>query len=229
MSTVSDRAGRTRTQADQVEPLAYDDELDGYVEEPAPAAPVGDPSMIGLPTFVLGSIALGLALTGFLPTSAAAGALPIILMATGLGTGTAMIWSIKIHASALACVFGLFSAFWLSYSVLVLGLTHNWFAIPAEDVTQTVSAFLLVWVLGVAVLTGVTLRLPVAFTAVFALVDLALVLVLLGNELTSPNLTKAGGYVAFLFAGLGIYLFAGSAAVATGSKPFPVGKPLSGG
>ena len=220
MSTVRDRTDRTPNS--EVEYV-------GHIEKPAPVAPVGDPTMIGLPTFVLGSIALGLALTGFLPTSAAAGALPIILMATGLGTATAMIWSIKINASALACVFGLFSAFWLSYAVLVLGLTHNWFAIPAEDVTQTVSAFLLVWVLGVAVLTGVTLRLPVAFTAVFALVDLALVLVLLGNELTEPNLTKAGGYVAFLFAGLGIYLFASSAAAATGSKPFPVGKPLSGG
>lgn len=95
--------------------------------------------------------------------------------------------------------------------------------------TQTVPAFLLTWTLGVAVLTGVTLRLPSAFTGLFALVTIALALVLLGNELTSPNLTKAGGYVAFLFAGLGIYLFVGSAAAATGSKPFPVGKPLSGG
>lgn len=198
------------------------------VESEAPAPAGGDPTMIGLPTFVLGSIALGLALTGYLPATAAAGALPIIMLATGLGTGIAMFWSIKLGASVLACVFGLFSAFWLSYATLVLGLTHGWFAIAAEDATQTVSAFLLTWTLGIAVLTGVTLRLPLAFTVLFVLVDIALVLVLLGNELTSPNLTKAGGYVAFLFAGLGIYLFAGSAAAATGAKPFPVGKPLSG-
>ncbi len=197
------------------------------VEPEAPAAPAGDPTMIGLPTFVLGSIALGL--TGYLPATASAGALPIIMLSTGVGTFIAMLWSIRLGASVLACVFGLFSGFWLSYATLILGLTHGWFAIPAEDVTQTVSAFLLTWTLGVAVLTGVTLRLPSAFTALFALVTIALALVLLGNELTSPNLTKAGGYVAFLFAGLGIYLFAGSAAAATGSKPFPVGKPLSGG
>lgn len=193
-----------------------------------PAAPVGDPTMIGLPTFVLGSIALGLALTGYLPTTAAAGALPIIMLATGLGTGTAMVWSIKLGQSVLACVFGLFSGFWLSYATLVLGLTHNWFGIPAGDIPRTVSAFLLTWVIGIAVLTGVTLRLPLAFTVLFALVDLALILVLLGNEQTEPNLTKAGGWVTLAFAALGVYLFAGSASAATGSRGFPVGKPLSG-
>lgn len=219
MTTVPDQRTTVppASEAEQVEP-----------ESPA-AAPAGDPTMIGLPTFVLGSIALGLGLTGYLPATASAGALPIIMLSTGVGTFIAMIWSIRLGASVLACVFGLFSGFWLSYATLILGLTHGWFAIPAEDVTQTVSAFLLTWTLGVAVLTGVTLRLPSAFTALFALVTIALALVLLGNELTSPNLTKAGGYVAFLFAGLGIYLFAGSAAAATGSKPFPVGKPLSGG
>lgn len=205
-----------------------------HVPEPAPVVenpsppPAGDPTMIGLPTFVLGSIALGLGLTGYLPPAAAAGALPIIMLTTGLGTFVALVWSIRLGQSVLACVFGLFSAFWLSYATLVLGLTHNWFAIPAADVSRTVSAFLLTWTIGIAVLTGVTLRLPLAFTVLFALVDLALVLVLLGNEFTSPNSTRAGGYVAFAFAALGIYLFAGSASAATGSKGFPLGKPLSG-
>lgn len=198
------------------------------VEPPPPAAPGGDPTMLGLPTFIVGALALGLALTGYLPATAAAGALPIIILSTGLGMLIAALWAVRLDQSVLACVFGVFATFWLSYALLVLGLTHGWFAIPAEDATQTVSAFLLVWVLGVAVLTGVTLRLPLAFTALFVLVDLALVLVLLGNELTEPNLSKAGGYVAFAFAGLGIYLFAGSASAATGGRPFPVGKPLSG-
>jgi succinate-acetate transporter protein len=209
-------------------PAAPEVELEVMPAVPVVAAPVGDPAMIGLPTFVLASIALGLALTGYLPTKAAAGALPVIMLCAGIGILGAMIWSVRLGASVLACVFGLFAAFWLSYATLVLGLTHNWFAIPTPDVSRTVSAFLLTWTIGIAVLTGVTLRLPRAFTALFLLVDIALLLVLLGNEQTSTTLTKAGGWVTFVFAGLGIYLFAGASAAATGSKAFPLGKPLLG-
>ena len=191
------------------------------------AAPVGDPSMIGLPMFILASIALGLALTGFLPATAAAGALPIIMLSAGIGIFVAMLWSIRIGASILACVFGLFATFWLSYATLVLGLTHNWFGIPAADISKTVSAFLLTWTIGIAVLTGVTLRLPSAFTALFALVDLALILVLLGNERTNTDLNHAAGWVVLLFAALGVYLFSGAAVASLGGKAFPLGKPLS--
>ena len=215
MSTVEhERISTPRSEAEQVEP-------------PPPAAPGGDPSMLALPTFIVGAIALGLALTGYLPATAGAGALPIIILSTGLGMVIATVWAVRLDQSVLACVFGVFATFRLSYATLVLGLTHGWFAIPAEDATQTVSAFLLAWCLAVGVLTGVTLRLPLAFTVLFVLVDLALALVLLGNELTEPTLTKAGGYVVFAFAALGVYLFAGAASAATGGKPFPVGQPIS--
>ena len=192
-----------------------------------PEVPVGDPGMIGVPTFVIGSIALGLALVGFLPAAAAGGALPIIIASTGLGQLVATIWATRLGQSAVACIFGVFTGFWLSYAVLLLGLTHGWFGIAPEDAAATVSMFLLTWVVAVATLTGVTLRLPLAFTALFSLITLALVLVLLGNELESTGATKAGGYVVLLFAGLGVYLFAGAASVATGGKPFPLGKPVS--
>lgn len=198
------------------------------VEQAAPAIAGGDPTMLGLPVFIAGSLALGLALTGYLPATAVAGVLPIVIMATGLGLLITTIWAIQLGQSAVACIFGTFTGFWLSYAVLLLGLGHNWFGIPAADVPKTVSGFLLTWVIAVAVLTLVLLRLPLAFTALLALVDVALILVLLGNENANANLSKAGGYVVFLFAALGVYLFAGSASAATGGKPFALGKPIAG-
>jgi succinate-acetate transporter protein len=197
------------------------------VEAQAPADPGGDPAMIGVPTFVIGSIALGLSLVGFLPAGAQAGALPIIIACTGVGQLVAALWAARLGQSAVASIFGIFTGFWVSYAVLLLGLGHDWFGVVPEDVSKTVSAFLLTWVLAVAVLTGVTLRLPLAFTVLFWLIDLALVLVLLGNTQTSPALTKAGGWVVFAFAALGVYLFAGAASVATGGKAFPLGRPVS--
>jgi uncharacterized protein len=75
-------------------------------------------------------------------------------------------------------------------------------------------------------LTLATLRLPVAYTALFALVDIALVFVLAGVANASTGLLNTGGVFVILFALIGVYLFFGAASVATGGKPVPLGKPL---
>lgn len=227
-SSTSDRVGTRSDPRLDSRSVSEAAEAPGELSTEVAAAPAADPGMVGLPAFVFGSIALGLALTGYLPAAATAGALPVIIAATGLGLVLAAVWAMQLGQSMVAGIFSVFAGFWLSYAVLLLGLGHGWFGVAAADVQATVSAFLLTWVLAIAVLTGVTLRLPLAFTALFGLIDLALVLVLLGNENTSTTLTKAGGWVVFAFAVIGVYLFAGSASVATGGKPFPLGKPIAG-
>jgi succinate-acetate transporter protein len=193
--------------------------------DPSPAAK-GDPSILGLPIFVAGSVALGLALVGYVPAAAGGSALPIILAATGLGLIVSAVWAAAIGQTLVACIFGLFSGFWWSYAVLVLGLNHNWFAIPAANVTHSVALFQITWAIVMAALTIATLRLPVAFTAVIALVVLALVLLIIGTLDTSTSATKAAGYVVFVFAALGTYLFLSAASAATGGKAYPLGRPL---
>jgi len=202
----------------------------------APAAVIGplagDPSILGLGSFIAGSVALGLALVGVVPAGVLGAPLAIILAATALGLLMATIWCAALGQSAVAAVFGIFGTFWLSYAVLVLGLDHNWFAITVTAVLATVRLFLLTWLIVIVMLTLCTLRLPSAFTAVFALVDLALLLLLLAFEETSPlgvpssGLLKAGGYVVLLFAAIGVYLFFGAARTGTGGKPVPLGPPL---
>jgi succinate-acetate transporter protein len=192
----------------------------------APAAAAGDPSILGLPIFVVGSVALGLALVGYVPPAAGASALPIILAATGLGLIVSAVWAAALGQTLVACIFGLFSGFWWSYAVLVLGLNHNWFAIPAANVAHSVALFQISWAIVMGALTIATLRLPVAFTGVIALVVVALVLLIIGTLDTSTTATKAAGYVTFAFAALGTYLFLSAASAATGGKAYPLGKPL---
>jgi uncharacterized protein len=202
----------------------------------APAALVGplagDPSILGLGSFIVGSAALGLGLVGVVPTGVLGAPLAIILAATALGLLMATIWCAALGQSAVAAVFGIFGTFWLSYAVLVLGLDHNWFAITPTAVIDTVRLFLLAWLIAIVMLTLSTLRLPSAFTAVFVLVDLALLLLLLAFEQTSAagapstGLLKAGGYVVLIFAALGVYLFYSASAAGTGGKPLPLGSPL---
>src|SRR5579862_8957215 len=222
MATIDATAGESGHSAAEVRPAA-----------PAVVGPMaGDPSMLGLGSFIAGSVALGLSLVGAVPVGVLGAPLAIILSATALGLLMATIWCAALGQSAVAAVFGIFGTFWLSYAVLVLALDHNWFAIPATAVVDTVRLFLLTWLIAIVMLTLATLRLPSAFTAVFALVDLALLLLLLAFEETSAagvpssGLLKTGGYVVLLFALVGVYLFTNAASVGTGGKALPLGPPL---
>ncbi len=204
----------------------------------APAAPpvvgpmAGDPSIWGLASFIAGSVALGLGLVGVVPFGVLGAPLAIIVAATALGLLLSAIWAAAVGQSAVAAVFGIFGTFWLSYAALVLGLDHSWYAIVATAAIPTVRLFLLTWLIIIVMLTLATLRLPSAFTAVFALIDVALLLLLLAFEKTSPlgipssGLLKAGGAVVLAFAAVGVYLFFSAASAGTGGKAFPLGPPL---
>ncbi|HKB32116.1 MAG TPA: GPR1/FUN34/YaaH family transporter [Streptosporangiaceae bacterium] len=193
----------------------------------AVAAPLlGNPAALGLPSFIVGSVALGLVLVGMVPATAVGASLPIILAATAAGLFIATIWAAAIGQTAVASVFGIFAGFWFSYAVLVLGLVHAWFAITLGAVQSTQELFLTAWLVVIGMLTLATLRLPLAFTAVFVLIDAALVLLIISTAQTSAGAAKAAGYVVLVFAAVGVYLFFDVASQATGGKPFPLGKPI---
>jgi hypothetical protein len=195
----------------------------------APAATgtlAGDPAMLGLPTFIVGSLAFGLVLVGMVPAAAVGASMPVIMAATGVGLLLATVWAAGVGQSAVASVFGIFSGFWISYAVLLLGLLHNWFLIPATAAQSTQELFLTTWLILIVMLTLATLRLPLAYTLVFALIDVALVFVLLGTAQTSTGLLKTGGVFVFAFAAVGMYVFFSAASTATGGKSLPLGSPI---
>lgn len=192
----------------------------------APAVPVGDPTMIGLPSFIVGAIAFALGAVGYIPAAAQAGTLPIIITTTGIGLLIAAVWATRLGQSAVASIFAIFAGFWLSYAALLLGLGHNWYGIPKADIKQTVVAYLAAWAVLIAVLTISTLRLPLTYTAIIALVEVALLFILAGTIQASAGLIQVGGVVVFAFCALGLYAFASSASLSTGGKPFPLGSPI---
>ena len=118
----------------------------------------GDPAIVGVPTFVVGSVMLGLALINYAP--AAGGALPIIIMATGIGQVIATVWSAALGQSAVAAVFAVFGGFWLSYAALVVGLLHGWWGLTTATTVHAVAAFLISWLVVIGTLTLGSLRLP---------------------------------------------------------------------
>ena len=194
-------------------------------EEPAKGQPAGDPALVGLPSFIVGGAAFGMVLIGVVPTTAVAAAIPIILTAAA-GMFLATIWAARIGENASAGINAIVGSFFLSYSLLVLGLSHNWYLLTPAVVEDTQKVFVISWMIVVTMLVLATLRLPSIYTALFTLVDAALVLNLLGIIQSSANLTKAAGWVVLAASAIVVYLFFSSASRATGGKELPLGRPV---
>jgi succinate-acetate transporter protein len=193
----------------------------------AVAGPLGgEPTVLGLPCFIAGSVSFGLAQAGVVPAAAVGAALPVILGFSAVGIFLTTIWAASIGRNVAATVFGIFGGFWLSYGALLLGTLHGWFGVAPASVQAAKELYLVVWLVVIVTLTLTTLRLHLIYTAVFFFVDLALLLVFLGVNEGSAGLSKAGGYVALVFAALGVYLYAGTIAASTGGRALPLGRPL---
>lgn len=192
----------------------------------APAAPPADPGVIGLPAFIVGSLALALVNIGFTPVSALFAAVPIIMTAAAVGQLIAAVWAMRLGQGAAASFNAVFAGFWASYAVLSLGLAHNWFLIGPLGVHRTQELFLIAWIAVVGLMTVATARLPLLFTALLALVESSFVLSYLALANLNANLTKISGWVIVAFCAIGGYLFLSAMNVANGGKPYPMGRPL---
>lgn len=195
-------------------------------DDPAAGLLSGDPGMVGLPSFIIGAVALGLVSIGVLPNAPTTAVLPIVLAATSIGLLLATIWSAVSRQNAAAAIYGVFSGFYFSYALLQLGGLHGWFGIGPTSIVDSEKLFVISWLVIVTMLVLATLRLPVIFTALFALVDITLLFSLLQVIQNSTAMQKAAGWSVLAVAAVGIYLFISSTFHATGGKALPVGKPV---
>lgn len=192
-------------------------------------SPKGDPQLIAAPVFVIGSIALALQLVQFVSPAALGAPLAIIVGCTGVFLLLSAAWAAAAGQSFVACFAGTFGGFWISYAILVLGLLHDWFKIPAEDVPDTVVGFAIAFAAFFFFLTLASIRLPVIYTAIFGLVVVALILVAIAYRQTPVDLDilKVAGYVTFVFAALGMSLSWTVMNLSLGGPAWPpLGKPL---
>jgi uncharacterized protein len=203
-------------------------------ETPATATvPGGNPALLGLPALLSGGITLGLWLVGYLDTATLPGGMiPVVTVSSGLFLLVACIWGVRVGQAALAGIFGTFSAFWLSFGFLLLGAINSWFGISTapslrtEQLQNVAATFVLSWLIVFATLTVATLRLPLAFTAGFAVVctTLALVLgfVVNGNRLFAT----LGGITTFVVCTIYAYIFVDAMSQELGGGAMPMGAPI---
>ncbi|MGQ0574522.1 MAG: GPR1/FUN34/YaaH family transporter [Pseudonocardia sp.] len=199
--------------------------VESDVQTTAAAAPVANPALMGLPTFLPGALSLALWLVGYLPAADLGGIVPAVVASSGLFLLIAAIWSSRAGNSAVAGIFGTFSAFWLSLGFLVAALTNGWFGLDATT-SQALGTFLIVWLIVFAALTLATLRLPLAFTAGFAFVVLAVLFVLLSVLTGTAVFQLVGGICVFIFCAIFTYIYFDAFGQELGGRAMPLGSAM---
>jgi succinate-acetate transporter protein len=149
-----------------------------------------------------------------------------MLVVSGLGLLISAIWAISIGQGAVGSIFGVFATFWLSYAYLVLSLVNDWLKIPAADAGAAQAAFLIAWLVVFAVLTLATLRLPLAFTALFTLVTIVVALVLVATLGGPAGLLTIAGIGAVLFCLVALYIYVDGMNQELGGGARPMGNAL---
>jgi succinate-acetate transporter protein len=200
----------------------------GQVGEAPPPEPLrdGNPGLVALPLVIAGGFGLGFTNTGIVDVATAG--VPILLSATAVGLLLATVWAALLGQNVNATIYGVFFGFYGSYAALSLGLTHDWFGITGSDVGPATSLWLGSWLFTIGLLTVLLLRLPWTYPVLLLVVDVALVLLLIGNVTGSAVATETGGWFVFVFVAIVVYFYAGSLWEETGGRSLPLGRPLIG-
>lgn len=204
------------------------------VEDVAPDG--ANPVLLGVPSAVIGVLALGLFLLGYAP-SGAAGAVVPLFVALGIGLFIAARWAISLGAGPVAGIFGLFGSFFFSFSLLFVGFVHNWYGTHPADADSTTAStalgdtfatFTLCWAVGTTVLVIGGLRLPLSVFLVLAFSDLVFIFVWLsfitGTFGDLGILRLLAGIFCLATAVAGSYVFFASLTTALGARPLSLGK-----
>lgn len=186
-----------------------------------------DPLALGLPAFLGGFIAVGLALVGFLPATALGGVIPEILLGSAFFMGLAALWAILLGQSLVATIFGVFSAFSFGLSALLLGLFHSWFAVPVAAVPHVETLFLISWGAVFVALAWPLYKLPAVYGVIITLVVVAVGLLAAAFDTGNAHLLTAGGAAVLAFDFFGMWAWLNVTSVATGGADSPpLGPPL---
>jgi succinate-acetate transporter protein len=185
----------------------------------------GDPLIVGLVFFGIAALALGMSLVGR-PTGALGSILPILIMGAGLYQLVTTVWAILLGQSMVAAIFSTFSAFWLSFGALLLGINHGWFGLTSGDATGAQELFFIAWACLFLLLVIPVLMLPAVYPLAVFLVFVACALSAASAFTGSENLSIAAGATALTFAFLAFWAWVHVALKAMGGPAWPpLGEP----
>jgi len=152
----------------------------------------GNPGPLGLGGFALTTFMLSVFNAGvFIDSSYIGIVLPLALFYGGLAQFIAGFFEYRLANTFGATAFCSYGAFWMSFAAYIQ------FIAPTLDPTasyQPLGLFLLAWTIFTLYMLVASLRVNVAVTTVFVLLELAFICLTVGTLAQSPNTAKAGGW-----------------------------------
>jgi uncharacterized protein len=187
----------------------------------------GDPVALGASVFLVGALTFGMTFTGVFPAGATGVAVPVAIFVSGLGLFLTALWGLFRGETLLSAIFGTVAGLFLSFGVLLLGLYHNWFAIPAASVPSAEAIFFITFACWFALLLVPSVKLPLVYLIAISVVVASLSLAAAGELAAKPGLLQTAG-AGFLVVSFCLALLLTNVnTTAVGIKPWPpLGKPL---
>jgi hypothetical protein len=190
----------------------------------------GDPLALGVSVFAIGALTLGMLFVGVFPAGAVGAAVPVAIFASGLPLILTTVWGFIRGQSVLAGIFGTVAGLFTTFGFLVIGLDHNWYAIPAADAPAAQATYFIAFACYFLFLIVPSLQLPRLFTVVIVLVFAGLALAAASQLAAMPVLAQAAGADFLAISFLLFWLFLNVHTTAVGMKPWPpLGRPVAAG
>jgi hypothetical protein len=163
--------------------------------------------MPGGPLFVA-LVLLGLQFTQAIPATSVFLILPMLFFGGVVQFVSGVMGTTK-GDNATGMFFTIFGAFLMSFSVMVFGLTHAWWAAAPTSIPQAEAAFLMGWTILLTVWLLLSVIMPLIFTLLLLTIDIALGALTIGIWNSSEGPQKLAGYLLFVSAVGAICIFAG--------------------
>jgi hypothetical protein len=184
---------------------------------------IADPAPLGLAAFALTTFLLSLVNTGILPADTEPVVLGLALAYGGLAQLLAGMWEFRKGNVFGATVFTSYAAFWLSFWFYVKFSAGD---IPTTHHGVAAGWFLMSWAIFTTLMFIAALRTTAVLALLFAVLDVAFILLALGAMAGVAALTTAGGIVGLITAGLAWYLCVAGVTASTFGRPILPNPPL---
>ena len=177
---------------------------------------IADPAPLGLAAFALTTFLLSLVNAGIMPATAEPVVLGVALAFGGVAQILAGMWEFRKGNVFGATVFTSYGAFWLSFWAYVAFYVKG---IPAADRGSATGWFLVAWAIFTLLMLVASLRTTAVLAALFGVLSVAFLLLAFGALGGVTALTRAGGFVGILTAGMAWYLCVAGVMASTFGRP----------
>ncbi|KAG2733321.1 hypothetical protein G9P44_004311 [Scheffersomyces stipitis] len=186
---------------------------------PYPKHQFGNAAALGLASFAVTTMVLGLFYSGAMGISTPNVVVSMCVFYGGAVELLAGVWEMAIGNTFAGTVFVSFGAFWISFGVIFIeafGIASAYADDPAQF-GNAVGIYLIGWAIFTFMMLTLVLKATWPFIALFVTLETAFILLAAGNMTGNAHVVKAGGIFACITASCGFWIMYAGVSVPTNS------------